>query len=84
MKVTNISEKTQSSLSASPEQIFQEALESLGKFAAFKNGKKALVLMLDDTDGSFNISYLNSGMKDSQVISLLECTKTMFKDNLGY
>ena len=42
MKVTKISDKTQSSLSVSPEQIFEEAIESIGKDGAFKNGKKAL------------------------------------------
>ena len=84
MKVTRISDKTQSSLSVSPEQIFEEAIESIGKDGAFKNGKKALVLMLDDTDGGFSISYLNAGMKGSQVISLLECAKSIFKEDLGY
>jgi len=84
MKITKIADKTQSSLSQSPEQIFQEAIDLLGDKAAFKNGKKALVLMLDDTKENFSISYLNSGMKGSEVIALLDCAKSLFKEDMGY
>lgn len=84
MKIAKISEKTESSLSQSPEQIFEEAIELLGKDGAFKKGDKALVLMLDDTSENFRISYLNAGMKCSQVISLLDCAKSLFRSDMGY
>lgn len=82
--ITSISKNTNSSLSVSPRQIFEEALESLDKEGAFKKGNKALVLMLDDTPGRYLISYINSGMRESECVALLECAKSTVKTELGY
>lgn len=45
---------------------------------------KMLVLFLDDRDGSYDISFLQAGMKASEMLALLECSKSMVKEYMGY
>ncbi|OEU65363.1 MAG: hypothetical protein BA863_01810 [Desulfovibrio sp. S3730MH75] len=53
--------------------------------AAFKDGKKLLVLALDEGDGSeYSISFIQSGMRMSQCLALCEAAKTLFLDEMGY
>lgn len=86
-KVTNISEKSRSSMTQSPEYILEQALAEIrddDPRGAFANGKKMLILMLDDTEQRYEISYYNAGMKMSECVALSEMAKSKFKEDMNY
>lgn len=84
MTISKMSEKSRSSLHTSPEQALRDGLDELGKRGAFKSGKKLLILALDDTDGKYDVSFINAGMKSSEVVALCEISKSLFKEDMGY
>ena len=87
MSITNISEKSRSSMTQSPEYILEQALKEVRSNeprGAFGKGKKMLILMLDDTDMKYEISWYNAGMKMSECISLSELAKSKFKEDMNY
>ena len=67
-----------------PEQALQDALNDIGKNGAFKNGKKLLILALDESDEKYQISWIQAGMKMSQCVALCEIAKSLFKEDMGY
>ena len=83
-KITNISELTNNSLSNSPEITLSDALSDIGKNGALKNGKKCLILALDESDGNYSVNYYNAGMKASECIALLDISKALFVEDMGY
>jgi glucan biosynthesis protein len=66
-----------------PKQALEEAISEIGKSGAFKEGKKVLVLALDD-NGGYNISFIQAGMKMSECVSLCEVAKTLFLGEMDY
>lgn len=84
MTISRMSERSKSSLHTSPEDALKDALDELGKRGAFKDGKKLLILALDDTEGNYNISYINAGMKSSEMVALCDISKSLFKEDMGY
>ena len=83
-KITRISNKGNSSMMSSPEQALQDALDYIGKKGAFKEGKKLLVLCLDESNGEYIISYVQAGMKMSECATLCEIAKSSFLKEMGY
>jgi hypothetical protein len=59
-------------------------LEDIGTRGAFKQGKKLLILALDDTDGMYNISFVQAGMKFSECIVLCEAAKQTFLRDMRF
>ena len=45
---------------------------------------KAVVLLLDDSDGNFNVRFVNAGMKMSECVVLAECGKMQFLQDMGH
>jgi hypothetical protein len=87
MKITNISDKTNSALSCSPEMTLKEALLDIRKQGALKEGKKILIVALDDTGsigGDGRISWYQAGMREMELISLLEVAKSLFIREAGF
>lgn len=84
MSVTRLSDYACNGMMITPEQALTDALEYIGKRAAFKNGKKILILGLDDTDENFNISFIQAGMKMSECVALCDCAKSIFKKEMNY
>lgn len=87
MKYSNIvslSDKTNNATFSSPESALRDALEELGKRGAFKQGKKLLILALDDTDENFHVSFIQAGMKMSECVAVCDVAKNIFKKNMGY
>jgi hypothetical protein len=87
MKITNIVDKTNSTLSCSPEMTLRDALADIGKHRALKKGKKILIVALDDTDSiddDVNITWYQAGMKEMELISLLEVAKSLFIKEAGF
>lgn len=67
-----------------PEHLLQDALgSSIGKRGAFENGKKMLILALDD-DGQYSVSFMQAGMKMSECVALCEVAKSIFLAEMGY
>ena len=68
----------------SPQQALNSALQDVGHRGAFKCGKRLLVLALDDSDGDYNISFVQAGMSMSECLALCEVAKTVFLAEMGY
>ena len=69
-----MADKTNSSMHWSPEDVLVESLKRV-RGGDWKGRKKILVLSIDDDDGTFLISELQSGMRLSQELSVLEFAK---------
>lgn len=82
--IVRMSDKTNNASYSTPEQALRDALEEIGKRGAFKNGKKLLILALDDTDENFNVSFIQAGMKMSECVAVCDVAKNIFKSNMGY
>lgn len=67
-----------------PEQALQDAFKYIDKQGAFKNGKKLLILSLDDTEGNYTISFIQAGMKMSECLTLCDVAKTLFLTEMNY
>jgi len=44
---------------------------------------KALVLFLDDDDGSYDVHFVQAGMSCSQMLALVEVAKQIFLQDMG-
>ncbi len=76
--VVSMAEKLRDGTLQSPEQALRAAINDLGKFGAFKNCKKLLILALDESDDQFYISFNQAGMRMSECLALCEVAKTKF------
>lgn len=83
-KITSLSLKANNGKMNSPEFALNDALGNIGVAGAFKNGKKILILSLDDTDGQYNISFVQAGMSMSECNNLCDIAKAVFKSEMGY
>jgi len=84
MAVESLSKHTGNATMQSPEGCLQDALKAINKEGAFKNGKKLIIIALDDTDGEYNISWFQAGMKMSECHNLCDVTKSLFLREMGY
>ena len=82
--VIDLSEKTGDAGMRSQKQALEDALSEIGKRGAFENGKKLIVLALDDSDGQYSVSYVQAGMRMSECITLCEIAKSVFLKEIGY
>ena len=62
----------------------EEAIERIGKEGAFEKGRKVMIVALDDTDECYNISFIQSGMRMSECITLCEVAKVEFLRQMGH
>ncbi len=67
-----------------PEETLDDVRDTIGKNGALKNGKKMIVLCLDDTDNNFRLTWFQCGMTMSQCVSLCECAKSKFLKEMDY
>ena len=84
MNIVSMGEKNNNGMMLSPGVILREAIKDIGENGALKNGKKVLVIALDDTDGQYELSWYQSGMKMSQCVALCEISKARFLEEMGY
>ena len=84
MTVESMASHANDGTKRSPEQCLQDCLEDVGKRDAFKDGKKLLVLCLDDSDGHYRVSWAQTGMNMSQCLALSEVAKAMFLREMEY
>ena len=83
-KVIRIAEALDDAKKLTPEQALDIARRDIGKREAFKDGKKLLILALDDTDGGYSVSFVQAGMKMSECNNLCDIASTIFKREMGY
>lgn len=83
MSIKSMADHTNDGTKRSPEQCLQDCLEDIGKRGAFKNGKKLLVIALDDFDG-YQMNWAQAGMKMSECLALCEVAKTSFLEQMEY
>jgi hypothetical protein len=80
--VINVGSKN--AMAWSPKQVLEEAIAAIGERGAFERGEKLIVIALDDTDGNYGASFIQSGMRSSEIIALLEVLKQEMLANMGY
>ena len=84
VKTIKLAGKTNNGFMSTIEDSLKDALSEVGKRGAFENGKKVLILALDDTDGNYSISFVQGGMKMSECLGLCETAKSIFLNEMGY
>jgi hypothetical protein len=84
MKVISMAEATNDGTKRSPEDCLKDCLNDVGVAGALENGKKVLVLALDESDGNYGVSWYQAGMTCSQMIALCEVAKTIFLTDMNY
>lgn len=82
--IVNMAFHSGSAKMLSPEGALREALKDIGENGAFKDGKKLLILALDESNDEYSISFIQAGMSMSECISLCEISKSVFKNQMGY
>ena len=82
--ITCLGQKTGDAGMTSPRMALKDAMDSLGEAGAFRDGKKLLVLGLDDTSENFAVSFIQAGMTMSQCVALCEVAKSIFLKEMNY
>jgi len=85
-KIISLSKKQNNGTLQSPEQALHAALDEIGKRGAFENGKKLLILALDNGEDNdqYRVSFVQAGMKMSECLTLCEVAKTIFLTDMNY
>jgi len=78
----SLSEVTGHGTLRSPAQALDDAKQSTD--GAFANGKKVLIIALDDSEGKYDVSFIQAGLHMSECLSLTEIAKDMFKQEMGF
>lgn len=84
--ILSMGQATGDAFKESPEGALRNALKDIGKHGAFKEGKKLLILCLDQGEESdkYEVSFIQAGMKMSECVALCEMSKNIFLGALGY
>ena len=83
-KVISMSERMNDGTLQTPRQALEDALEDIGKNGAFKEGRKLLILSLDDTQDNYSVTFIQAGMRMSECMALCEVSKTIFLKEMEY
>jgi hypothetical protein len=85
-KIISLAKETNDGRLQNQEQALKDALNEIGKRGAFKNGKKILILALDDgkNGDEYGVSFIQGGMTMSQCIALCEVAKTIFLTEMEF
>lgn len=84
MTIESLSKRTGDARFRSPEECLKDCLNYIGKHGAFTNGKKILVIALDDTTGGYEVSWTQAGMKMNECLSLCDVAKQLFLHAMEY
>ena len=83
--IVYISKATGDGTMQTPEMALNDALEDIRSGSgAFKNGKKLLILCVDDTEENYNLNWIQAGMTMSECLALCDVAKTRFLYQMGY
>ena len=84
MKVIDMSVALNNGTLRTPKSALEDAIGDVGNEGALQSGKKAIIIALDDTEGEYDISWYQAGMKMSEMLSLLEVAKQRVLEEMGY
>jgi len=82
--VISMAEHCNDGMLQSPLQILNEALDNVVNESHSFKGKKMVIIALDDSDDEYNISMIQAGMKNSEMVSLFDIAKGISKEEMGY
>ena len=80
--ITLLADMNGSACSISPEQMLEQELIKVRD--GRRRGTKAFVVFLDDSMDCYDIGWGNSGMRMSEIISLIEVLKIELAGEMGY
>ncbi len=84
-KVTNLGEKTGSSLHWSAVQALERVKQDHMPGGPLENHNKVITISLESNgDGEYEVAYCQAGMRLSECIALLECAKALLLEQMGY
>lgn len=85
-KIISLAQKTGDASFQTPEMALKDALDDIGKRGAFKEGKKLLILCVDqgEKEDKYEVSFIQAGMKMSECLALCEVGKTLFLEQMEY
>ncbi len=81
-KIIDLALLTDDAKAWTPSQMLKEAQRRVGPGGDCEHVKKAIVIYLDDEDGIYGTAWNESGMKCSEMVTLLEVVKNGFIDIL--
>jgi len=67
----------------SPEQMLEHSLNEARPGGGMEEANKALVLFLTDIDEDYKVGYIQAGMSCSEILALVEVTKTILLKEMG-
>lgn len=82
MGVIRLGEVTNDAAFVSVEQVLEDTLEEIR--SGDYDYSRALVILLDDRDGVFDVTYRNAGLSCSRGVALVEVVKAMLLAEMGY
>lgn len=83
--VTNLGEKTGSSLHWSPVQALERVKQDHMPGGPLEDYKKVITISLESNgDGQYEVAYNQAGMRLSECIALLETAKALLLKQMGY
>ena len=81
--IISLSEKAKSGAHRTPEDMLSEALEEV-RCGEFKENKKMIILTVDESNQSYNVTWMQAGMVMSQCVALCEVAKIKFLTEMEY
>ena len=78
-KVVYLSERQNDGTLQTPRQMLDEAIESLPE-----HYNKAVLVLLNDDDGAYDVGFYQSGMRMSEILALLRVSEQIFLGEMGY
>ncbi len=82
--VVNLGDKACNGMMNTPEDSLKSAINDIGKCGALEHGKKVMIIALDDSDGDYNTSFYQAGMKMPECLALCEVLKIRFLQEMRY
>lgn len=83
-KVVRLGDVAHNGAMLSPKDTLEDAINDIGNNGALEKGKKLVIIALDDTDGCYNVTWYQCGMKMSECLTLCEVAKMRFFGKMGY
>ena len=81
-KVIHLSHHTHDGSRWTVEQMLADALSDVREHR--RTPTKALVLLLDEAEGRYDVGFNQSGLSMSQCLALVEVAKTLLLREMGY
>ncbi len=82
--IISMSNKRNDGMLLTPRQALKEAYDDTADGQPLEDTKKILILMLNDADNSYDVSFMQSGMNMTGCVTLCDISKTIFKSVMGF